>query len=247
MTALILTARYKLLRSRMLYITALACLFLAAVQFQGGVIQSGPVFAQDSVIVTVSRDASLFWPIAMLFAVGLFCASEFTDGTIRLPVSIGKSRTAVYLSGLFASSVISTFILLTISLGVGVICLIVTGTGNAGLGEALLFWAASLGKEMILHLPYASIFLMFAFISRSPAVSIILNFITVMALTVGPNFIAMIAGGKYQFLVRYFPNYAIRTIGTESESFLLGFAVSVAWTAAAAAIGCFVFSKKDIK
>ncbi|MDR2650305.1 MAG: YpbF family protein [Clostridiales bacterium] len=232
-----------IVRSGMLYVTAFACLFLAAIQSQGAYMRSGAIFVQDSVVLNVGR-VWLFWQIASLFAVGLFCASEFTNGTIRLPAGIGRSRTSVYLSGLFAASVISTFILLTVSLGVGVICFIVSGTGGAALGEALLLWAVYVGKAILLHLPYASIFLMLAFLSCDPALSIILNFITVMALAVGPNYIAMIAGGKYQYLIQYFPNYAI---GAENENFLLGFAVSVAWTVAAATIGCFVFSKEDIK
>jgi ABC-type transport system involved in multi-copper enzyme maturation permease subunit len=246
MRALISTAWYKLLRSRMLGVTGLVCLFLAAVQLQSAYMRSGSIFLQDSAILIGSR-YSEFWQIAALFAVGLFCASEFTDGTIRLPVSIGNSRNSVYLAGLFAASLISTFILLAISLGVGLFCLIVSGTGGAGLGEALLLWGASLGKEIIFHLPYASLFLMFAFISRTPALSIILNFITVIVLSVLPSYIAIIDGGKYQFLIQYFPGYAIDVIGTAGENVLLGFAVSLVWTAAAAAIGCLVFSKNDIK
>jgi ABC-type transport system involved in multi-copper enzyme maturation permease subunit len=239
MRALISAVNYRLVRSNVPYVTALACLFLASIQSQGEYMKNNAVFVQDFAALIVSRN-SLFWQIALLFAVGVFCASEFTDGTIRLPAGIGKSRTSVYLSGLFASSALVAFILLTISLGGGVVCLIVFGTGGAGFGEAILLWAASLGKEIVLHLPYASIFLMFAFIGRSPAASIILSFITAMALTVIPGYAP-------PYLVQYFPNYAIGEIGAESENFLLGFAVSVAWTVAATAIGCFVFSKKDIK
>jgi ABC-type transport system involved in multi-copper enzyme maturation permease subunit len=244
MNLLISSEWYKLRRSRVLAVALLLCAVLLGLTAQGNAITGETVFGGEAIAALGANSA--FWQIAMLAVIGFFCASDFVTGTIRNPIGIGKSRPGIYASRLFSAFAITFAIMAFVALLSTAVCTLAFGFGAMGFGEFAVSFGMTLAKQTLYHWALASAFLMFAFLSRSPAMTILCGFCYMIFLLFLPSVLSVVGAG-FLWLVDYIPDTHISAVGAPHENAALAFAVALGHIAVTSAVGCIVFSKQDIK
>lgn len=246
MTTLISAEWYKLLRNIVLAVilagVTAQTLFFVYARY---IYEASPVPGQFG--VTVLAETSLFLQVWLLAFVGYFVASEFQNGTMRNILALGKSRTHVYLSKLLFASIALAAIFATVSIVSAGRLSVVFGFGEMTFSEFSRFFALHFSMQLLYHLPVAAIFTMFAFLSRSPGMTILLG----SGYWIVKMYLPMVLG-KFglAFAIEYLPDYYISTFGQLSgdPAFITkGMIVSVAYIVITSTIGCVVFKNSDIK
>ncbi|MDR1533056.1 MAG: ABC transporter permease [Clostridiales bacterium] len=251
MTTLLSAEKYKLLRSRALYVI-LGCL--------GAIFAFSLWKAVTDGYVTLGKDG-VYAPAAMDFIftlwfpafIGFFAAMEFQNGTIRNILCLGKSRLMVYLSKLAA-----------VYAGVAVMILFVSAAATAGYSAAFGFgdialeeYAASFLRAFLLQIvcfsALASVFTMFAFISGTPIMTVILGVGYIITSLFFRQGLYTMFNGRLAFLAEFFPDYYLQLLAQQGLErgvtipAARAAVLSLLWAAAAAFIGYGVFSRKDLK
>lgn len=131
---------------------------------------------------TVTLDSVFSLPYivsGVLLAVfcSLFIGTEYSDGTIRNKLIVGRSRSSIYLANFIVSAaagLLMNLVYLAVACAVGIPLL---GFFTAGLQEVLLF----LLTGMLLTVAFAAIFTMLALLIQSKALSAIVCSIGILA------------------------------------------------------------------
>ena len=191
--------------------------------------------------------SNLYGFIAAVFS-GLFISTEFSQGTIRNALSVGVSRTKVYLSKLAVSAALLALCMLlscitfiagfTLTYGFGV-------TGIEGfLRDALTVFFL----QFLYHFTYAGIGCLLAFLIPNIVITVAIGIIIVVAsgvvVEICTAFDAL--NGIAPFITQY---YVTRLNGELHNPLFLakGAVVSVVFVTLTAAVGCALFKRQDIK
>ncbi|MDR1642458.1 MAG: hypothetical protein LBT59_22440 [Clostridiales bacterium] len=246
MRLLVLAEWFKLKHDSRFKIIALTCLLLEGILIQGNYIQKTDMLLQEAPNGYVGSSTT-FWQIALLAAISFFCASDFITGAIRNPISIGQTRVGIYLSRLIAAMIMTAALLGLLALAGGIAMFFINGTGSESLWAGILAWGIALGKQIVLHLAYPAAFLMIAFITRSPAMSLLISFLFIIALMLAPYAVSILLPNLFPLFVQALPDSHIQRLGTENENFIYGLAVCGGWFAVTSIVGCALFARTDIK
>ncbi|MGI6120464.1 MAG: ABC transporter permease [Desulfosporosinus sp.] len=247
MTTLISAEWYKLIRSKVLAVILGGVTVQTLIQVLAEYInrEASPVPGQFG--VTVPADTSLFLQVWLVAFVGYFVASEFQNGTMRNTLALGKNRTHVYLSKLLSAFVAIAVIYATVSIVSTAGLSAVAGFGDMTLSEFSRFFFWNFSMQLLYHLTFAAMFIMFVFLSRSVGMSILLS----IGYWIVKMFLPMVFGVLgLAFAVQFLPDYyisAFKGLSGDPTFITKGIVVSVAYIVIASIIGCIVFKKTDIK
>jgi ABC-2 type transport system permease protein len=249
MTTLFSSELYKLCRSKasafgVFGAMAMAATIVLAIRktSSGG----SDYFGQYGVTVIDGVSSVLILWLAVFTA--FFVAAEFQYGTIRNSLSLGKPR-----AGLFLTKVVSAALILAAAfLAVAAVATagnsLFFGFGNMPPHEFASYFAWNYAMRLLYHLPYVAVFCMIAVTGRSPALTVALG---VGYHVANMGFLQLFGGSEtLNFAMRLIPDYYILSFHKMSgdPAFAVNsILVSAAYIAIACAVGCFVFSKKDVK
>ncbi|MGO4546382.1 ABC transporter permease [Paenibacillus sp. 2TAB23] len=247
MTSLIYAEWYKLLRGKVLAIILACVTAQTVIQVLGQYTTTGEPPFPGQLGVLVAANGSFLLQLWLSAFVGYFVASEFQNGTMRNIVSLGKNRTHVYLSKLFSACVAITAIYAMITIVATAGFSAVFGFGDMAINEFTSFFTWNFFMQVLYHLTYAAIITMFAFVSRSLGMTIILGFGYMLVMLFFPGFLSRVG---LEDMEEYLPGYYISGFGQLSgdPSFVAkGIIVTAAYFVITCIIGCIIFNKSDIK
>lgn len=242
MTTLLSAEWYKLLRGQVLAV------ILAGVTAQTLLLQVvilTPVPAQFGVLFLA--DTSIFLQVWLLAFVGYFVASEFQNGTMRNILALGRNRTQVYLSKLLFTFIAIAAIFAAVSIVSTAWLSAAAGFGDMTYNEFWRFFASNFFMQLLYHLTFAAVFTMFAFLSRSLGMTLLLG---IGYWIVKWNLPMVLSRLGLAFAIKYLPDHYIGMFGQSNgdPAFITqGMIVSVAYIVITSIIGCIVFKKSDIK
>lgn len=247
MTTLISAELYKLLRGKVLAVilagvTAQTLIMVLEQYFKT---EEPPTPGQFGVMVPV--DTSFLLQVWLIAFVGYFVASEFQNGTIRNILALGKNRTHVYLSKLLSASIAMVVIYATVIIVATAGFSAVAGFGDMTFYEFWLFFTWNFFMQILYHLTFAAIFTMFAFLSMSLGMTILLGIGFWIVKMFLPFFLSMVG---LAFAVEYLPDYyigAFEHLSGDPAFITKGLIVSAAYIVITSTIGCIVFKKSDIR
>lgn len=247
MTTLISSEWYKLLRSKVLAVilagvTAQTLIMVLEQYFKT---EEPPVPGQFGVMVPV--DTSFLLQVWLIAFVGYFVASEFQNGTMRNVVALGKNRTHVYLSKLLSASIAMVVIYSTVIVVATAGFSAVAGFGDMTFNEFWRFFAWNFFMQILYHVTFAAIFTMFAFLSTSLGMTILLGIGFWIFKMFLPFFLSIIGHAS---AVEYLPDYyigAFKDLSGDPAFITKGIIVSVAYIVITSVIGCIVFKNSDIR
>ena len=263
MTGLIKAEWYKLWRNRLFYvllivIACVAAFYTGVVKFldtnplaQGEAVAVGDVFAfpatgQSGVFLL--GELSVMISICLAAFIGLFVADEFKTGTIHHALALGKKRTTIFLSKLFSAGVVTAAFLLTASLVSTVGLTLLFDFGTLPFPEYLRQLFSVLSLQLLLHLTYAILFCLIAFLCRSTGQTILISIGYVLASSI----LLSILGSFDTFgpIAKILPQYYAAALGGSPDSVMPAvgaIAVSIGYSVAAIWVGNSVFRKVDVK
>ncbi|MEV5029557.1 ABC transporter permease [Paenibacillus sp. LPE1-1-1.1] len=247
MTTLISAEWYKLLRGKVLAIILACVTAQTVIQVLAQYTETGdpPFLGQFGVLVPAN--GSFLLQVWLSAFVGYFIASEFQNGTMRNILALGKNRTHVYLSKLLSACIAIAAIYTTIAIVATAGFSAVSGFGDMTFDEFWSFFTWNFFMQILYHLAYAAIFTMFAFLSRSLGMTIILGFGYMLVMLFFPGFLSRVGLDAAEELL---PGYYISAFGHLSGDPVFvtkGIIVSAAYFVLTCIIGCIVFNKSDIK
>ena len=244
MTTLIVSEWYKILRSRALAIILVGVAAFTFIQVLSSYFMQEFLLGQNSV-AEIGRNSSIL-SLGMAAFVGFFVASEFQYGTMRNVLALGKNRMHVFLSKVLSACVAVAAIIAVFSIAGTVGFSMAFGFGDMALGEFSRFFVWNFSMQLLYHLTLAAIFTMFAFLSKSPGMTILLSVGYVIATLAIAGFLNNFPGGTLKFALEFFPQYYSSNIDDLSGELAFitdGVIVSVAYIALACIIGVAVFKK----
>ncbi|MDR1000969.1 MAG: ABC transporter permease [Clostridiales bacterium] len=217
-----------------------------------------PFYGQEGVEILGGVSSVITFWLAVFVA--FFVASEFQYGTVRSEISLGKPRTWIYFSKFLCTVIIFASAFLAVSVTMTLINTILYNFGDMSAVEFISYFAWNYFMRLLFALPCAAIFCAIAFIGKSPALTIAFG---VMYMFVMAAVTQLLLGyinveGPLNLALRVSPEYygtffgktdslaEIGAIGVEHftrDSII----VCTGYIAAACALGCLVFSKKDVK
>lgn len=245
MTTLISAEWYKLLRSKVLAVILAGITAETLLQVLLKTYDKEPIPGQFG--VTVATDASVILQVWLIAFVGYFVASEFQNGTMRNILALGKNRTRVYLSKLFSASIAIAAIYATVSIVATAGFSVAFGFGDMTFNEFWRFFTWNFSMEILYHLTFAAIFTMFAFLSRSLGMTILLGIGYWIVMLFLPGLLSTMG---LDFAVKYLPQYyigAFKGLSGDPAFITKGLIASAAYFVLTSIIGCIVFKKSDIK
>jgi ABC-2 type transport system permease protein len=189
--------------------------------------------------------SNLYGFIAAVFA-GLFISTEFSQGTIRNSLCTGVSRTKVYLSKLAVSAA-----LLALCMLLSCLTFIAGFTAAYGFGGVDGFVRDTLiifFMQFLYHFTYAGIGCLLAFLIPNIVITVAVGVIIVVASGVLVEICS--AFDVLKGIAPFIPQYYVTRLNSELHNTLFlatGAAVSLAFTALTAIIGCALFNRQDIK
>lgn len=178
--------------------------------------------------------------------IGLYTAPEFQQGTLRNVLALGKNRSHVYLSMLLSSSIAIAAILAVVSIVATVGLTAAFGFGDMALGDFLRFFFWNYLMQLLYHLSFAALFCMFAFICKSPGITILLG----IGYTVASFALTGFLDKHLPVALDYLPQTYISgfTYFSSDPAFVVrGLFVSAAYFVITWIVGSIVFKKSDIK
>lgn len=196
-------------------------------------------------VLALSSISNLYAILAVVFS-GLFISSEFTNGTIRNALCIGKSRTGIYLSKLLSGAV-----MLLGTMAVSLAAFIGLFTVMYGFGDGSGFLIETLkvfALQYLLHMTFAAVAFMLAFLIQNIVFSVAVGIFWTVISGVLTDILTAFDG--LSFFARIMPNYYITRLAEnigDGSFVLMSIVVSVIWIGVTAVIGCAVFSRRDIK
>ncbi|MCL2189305.1 MAG: ABC transporter permease [Defluviitaleaceae bacterium] len=247
MRHLLAVERYKFARSRVVY-GILGCI---AVVIGLNLLQSTGNFPVPGFMGIVSPARwdillTVWFPIFIAY----FVAMEFQNKTINDALCLGKSRIAVYFAKLTAVlwHVVLLVVIIMVAKTIGLT--IFNGFGEI---EPLYFLRHALQAfvlQVFFQFSVASLFLMAAFIIKTPTLTVIVGIgYTVFTWFGGIMVREFLFGGRFTpytyWLPALFNMEAI--INTDPQGILRGSIVSIVWIIATTFIGCAVFKRTDLK
>ena len=247
MTTLISAEWYKLLRGKVLAVILAGVTAQTLIQVLGQYIDSEEPLIPGQFGVTAPADASFLLQVWLIAFVGYFIASEFQNGTMRNILALGKNRTHVYLSKVFSAFIAIAAIYLAVSIVATAGFSAVSGFGDMTFNEFWRFFAWNFSMEILYHLPFAAIFTMLAFLSRSLGMTILLGIGYWIVMLFLPGLLSMMG---LDFAVEYLPQYyigAFKHLSGDPAFITKGIIVSAAYIVITGIIGCIVFKKSDIR
>ncbi|WP_127529506.1 ABC transporter permease [Paenibacillus kobensis] len=246
MTTLLSAEWYKLWRGKVLHVILLCITAQISLQvfaeFYGG---DSPMQGQYG--VTMPAGMSFMMQLWFSAFVGYFIASEFPNGTMRNSLALGKYRTYVYVSKLFAACVAVAVIYLVSSIVATVGFSLAFGFGDMSLLEFARFFSWNYGMQVLFHWGFAALLTLIAFISRSPIMTVLVNLAYVIGMLALPTFLTALG---YFDVYKCFPDYYVmffENLSGDSAFIIHGAAMSVAYLVITCIIGCIVFKRTDIK
>ncbi|MDR1400672.1 MAG: ABC transporter permease [Treponema sp.] len=210
-------------------------------------------------LVLVMEALALFNKISWVFCFWLlafaafFIAQEFSHGTIRNTLAIGKKRTSVYLAKLIVLCVVTIPLLAVLCIAVIAGCTWAVGFGDASLPDFIKSCAAQFFIQLVFHLCYAPLFAMIIVVCRNPALTIMVGFAYILSNGMVQAFLSGLPE-PLSFLKTLSLEYYINNLkdpigsaGTDITFILQGFAASLCYFTLYTSVGCLLFKKMDIK
>lgn len=247
MTTLISAEWYKLLRGKVLAIILACVTAQTVIQVLAQLTNTEEQAVPGQFGVMVPAQASFLLQVWLAAFVGYFIASEFQTGTMRNILALGKNRTHVYLSKLFSSCVAIIAIYATISIVATAGFSAVSGLGDMSFNEYWRFFARNFIMQVLYHLSYAAIFTMFAFVSRSLGMTILLGVGNMIFMLFLPGVLSRVG---LDFAIEFLPSYyidAFENLQGDPAFMTKGVIVTAAYFVLTCIVGCIVFKKSDIK
>ncbi|HYG60231.1 MAG TPA: ABC transporter permease [Symbiobacteriaceae bacterium] len=253
MTTLISSEWYKLIHNKLLALILAGVALQTMLQVQGEYAMEKAVLGQYGVAMVA--DSSWFLVIWIVAFVGFFVASDFQNYTVRNVLALGKNRTQIFLSKLLAACIAVTAIFATASIVNTVGYTLAFGFGDMSFGEFLRFSSWNFLMQLLFHLTFASVFCLFAFLSRNPGGTILLGIGYMVGEMLAMGFMANYPGNVLAFAVDYFPSYYIgrffhpvkHILNLDPAFIRQGIIVSLAYIVVPCIIGCAVFKRSDVK
>lgn len=247
MTTLISAEWYKMLRDKALAVilagvTAQTLILVLEQYFKT---EEPSILGQFGVMAPV--DTSILLQVWLIAFIGYFIASEFQNGTMRNILALGKNRTHVYLSKLLSASIAMVVIYATASIIATAGFSAVAGFGDMTSNEFWRFFTWNFSMQTLYHLTFAATFTMFAFLSRSLGMTILLGIGYWIVKMFLPFFLSTVG---LAFAVEYLPDYyigAFEQLSGDPAFITKGITVSAAYIVITSIIGCIVFNKSDIR
>ena len=185
-----------------------------------------------------------FMPIFQAIFITMFVTSEYTSGTIKDGVSLGYSRTKIYLSKLITVSVGSIIMMLAAIFSTGLAAILIFGIYGSFSINDLLQLVRMAGISGLLFIGFAGIFLMVGTLVKNMGHSMAINICIVIFL----GFIVSGAGdtvwGRIWLLMNFAPNAVPQP---EIAGIKMAIAVALTYLTGCSCIGAFSFRKQDIK
>jgi hypothetical protein len=244
---------FKIRHHKSLPILAAFAAVFAAAQVWETRAQEFPVPGQLS--VTVLAALSAFNCILLAAFVGFFVATEFDNGGVRNSLALGRDRLRLYLS-----KQVSVFAALAVILLVSSITATIVGTARFKFGDMdaagfLGFFFTIFALQLLYHSVYAALFSAIAFITRSPALTVLLSIGAIIGEMLMFSFLNLF-GDLGQKIKTLLPGYNIGGLYSARQEFF-GYAdptflthsilVSVAAILLVGFIGVMIFRKAEIK
>jgi ABC-2 type transport system permease protein len=217
-------------------------------------------FLQETVLrghnaVAVLASQSSFLSVWIAAFVGFFIAGEFPTGAVRNVLALGKDRTAVLFAKLCSACVGVFAIFAVVSFVATLGYSLALGFGDSTLGAFAGRFVAVFLLQLVFHLPQAAVFTMFALLSRSTGVTILLSIGYVIAVLATGGFLNAFPGGSLKAGLQLFPEYYISKLFSAATNelnldpaFLMrGAAVCAAYCLVATFIAAVAFRRSDVK
>jgi ABC-type transport system involved in multi-copper enzyme maturation permease subunit len=245
--------RFKLTHNKIIPILAAFAVVFAAAQVQGTSPQEGAIPGQLG--VTTLAALSPFNCILLAAFPGFFVATEFDNGGARNSLALGKNRFHLYIT-----KQTSVFVAFAVTLFVSSVAAAAMGTalfgfGDMGNAEFAGFFLTMFGLQLLYHLVYAALFTAIAFITRNPALTVLLSIGALIAEMVLVAFLGQF-GGFAQTARTVLPTHSVMGLHSWRQG-LLGHAdpaflarsvtASVLSIALLTAVGAWAFKKAEIK
>lgn len=191
-------------------------------------------------------------PLFMAIFLSIFVGMEFNLGTIKNVATKAYSRTQIYISKLIVSF-LGTLVITAITAAAFVLtALALWGFGNPESGFAV-HTLQMYGIEMLIHLAYASVFIMIAMLVRSSGVAIAVSICLQQFVGLGISLLEFVVNKVFDWDVTL-SNYllstnmtAVATKELTGELMLRSTLVALVFLLGAALIGIITFRKRDIK
>ena len=247
MRHLLTVERFKIVRSKIFY-GILACLGVFMFFFVIGLHADHPPMGAQGMFTPARFDILLtvWFPLFIAY----FVAMEFQHKTINDALCLGKTRVQVYLAKLFFVLCAVAVMVLAIMVGTTLGLTIRFGFGEV---EGLFYvrhFLQALVLQTFFQFGVAALFLMIAFMVRTPTMTVILG----VGYTLGTWFAGqmlrnLLFGGRFAFLTEFLPGLFHMDAITRNDTggIIYGGIVSILWIVATTFIGCMVFKRTDLK
>ncbi|GMO60404.1 MAG: hypothetical protein Ta2A_06520 [Treponemataceae bacterium] len=231
-----------------LFVGIIKLVDVGSTMLQGNVIGNKDVFG---FIPTASNAANAVLAMSVVFSIFLmifgawFISSEFTQGTLRNGIIIGKTRLQIYFSKMIV--MVASF---SICIFVSFVVFFIAFMFFFGFGSGAQFFfrtAKCLLLTLLLNLHYFGFACMFSFLIRSMQAAMTTGVLFVAAesifMSIGQIF------DKLQGVSRTMPAYYLTRINfelTNTTYLLQGIASNVVFFALATLAGCYFFMRSDV-
>jgi ABC-type transport system involved in multi-copper enzyme maturation permease subunit len=205
--------------------------------------------------VTGLASLSAFNCILLAAFVGFFVATEFDNGGVRNSLALGRDRLRLYLSKQASVFTALAVILLVSSVTATIIGTVRFRFGDADAAGFLGFFCTIFALQWLYHAVYAALFSAIAFITRSPAMTVLLSIGALICEMLLTSFLGLF-GELGQEIRTLLPIYNVGGLYSVRQGFF-GYADpaflthSILVSAAAILLFCFigaaVFKKEEIK
>lgn len=211
-------------------------------------LSKGSYTAASQIGLSLDCDAPLFMAIFLSIFVGM----EFNLGTIKNVAARAYSRTQIYLSKLIVSFA-GTFVIYVLT----ILAFLITATalwGFGSTGEDFVPHVLQMyGVGFLLHLAYASVFVMVAMLLRSSGAAIAVSICLQQFVPLAVQLINYFVNRVFKWDVNFSDYLLGSNLGALSsgeltnEVFVRGTVVALVFLVGAAVIGIVTFRKRDIK
>lgn len=185
-----------------------------------------------------------FIPMLQAIFITMLITSEYSTGTIKDPVSLGFSRTKVYISKLITVSVGSIIMMLVAVFFTGITAVFVFGIyGSFSMYDLLLFVRMFL-IQSLLYTAYGSIFLMIAFLIKNIGGTMAFNVLFSLILGSLGSMVGDSYWGRILLLMNFSPTAMPHPLAVDIR---LAIAAALSYLILCVGIGGFTFKKQDIK
>lgn len=185
-----------------------------------------------------------FVPLFQAIFITMFITSEYSTGTIKDSVSLGFSRTKIYMSKLITVSIGSILMMLVATFFIVITSIFVFGIYGSFSMYDLILLARMILIQFLLYTAYASIFLMIAFLIKN--IGGTMAFGIFFSLIIGS--LGTLFGDGYLARILLLKNFSPTAVPhPQAVDIRIGIAVGLAYLILCSGIGGFIFKKQDIK